>query len=85
MPLDLNNLKDAEEFQKHFVRPLIDAVRLEVQPLVAKDAEQERRLGTLEGNQKKALWGFALYATALSVFVGMAADWLKRKVGWNHE
>lgn len=80
--MDLNSLKDAEEFQKHFVKPLIDAVRLEVQPLVAKDADQEKRLGELEGNQKKALVGFAVYATILSTVIGMGLDWFKKKVGW---
>jgi hypothetical protein len=77
MPLDLNNLDDAERFQKHFVRPLVDAVRAEVAPLVASDRKQTKQIERLEANQRRALAGMAVYATAL----GIGVDWLRKKVG----
>jgi hypothetical protein len=77
VPLDLNNLDDAEKFQKHFVLPLVEAVRAEVAPLVKNDRKQTERINALESNQKRALAGVAVYATAL----GLGLDWLRKRIG----
>lgn len=67
MPLNLDNIDDAEKFQKHFVQPLVDAVRLEVKPLVDAKLDHDARLKTLEGNQRKALYGYAGLVAVLTV------------------
>jgi hypothetical protein len=81
MPLNLDNLNDAEQFQKHFVNPVVDAVRAEIKSLVDSDKAQSARLDKLEGTQKKAMIGFAVYATMLSTVVGLGLAWLKSKAG----
>lgn len=67
MSLKLDDIDDAEKFQKHFVTPLIDAVRAEVKPLVDAKLDHEKRLAGLESNQKKALIGYAGIITVLTV------------------
>lgn len=60
MPLDLNSLDDAEKFTQHFVSPLVNAVRLELGPLVkrvelleAQAPALSDRVKTLEGYAKR--------------------------------
>lgn len=79
--MNLKDLKDAEEFQKHFVLPLVEAVRQEVRPLVEMDQRQELRIAALEGTQKKALAGFAAAAAVVATVFGVLLDWGKRKLG----
>lgn len=81
MPLDLDDLDDAEKFQKHFVTPLVEAVRAEMKPLTTTVYATRERVKKLEGNQMKAMLGFAGMATALSVALGLGVDWLRKKVG----
>lgn len=81
MPLDLDNLDDAEKFQKHFVTPLVDAVRAEVRPLVESDRMQNEAIQKLQSNQKKALIGFAGISALASIVA--AALWNKAKQ-WLH-
>lgn len=82
MSLNLKDLQDAEQFQKHFVTPLVDAVRAEVRPIVEQSKTHEQRLDQIENNQRKALGGIAVYATLASVVIGGSIDWFKRKLGW---
>lgn len=79
MPLDLDNLDDAEKFQKHFVTPLVDAVKAEMKPLVDAKLDHESRLSKIESNQKKALLGYAGIVAALTVaFNYVKARWLSK-------
>lgn len=82
MPLDLDNLDDAEKFQKHFVTPLIDAVRAEVKPLVDAKVDHEARLGRIESNQKRALVGYAGIVASLTIaFNYVKAKYLSKLFG----
>jgi len=79
MGLNLRDLEDAEQFQKHFVTPLVEAVRQEVQPVVAQTRQNTEDIATLKANQKKALWGWSwLVAVASSVLAILAAEFKKR-------
>jgi len=76
-----DNLADAERFQRLFVLPVVEAVRVEVrssiQPLVSAQADQEARLKELEGSQRKALIGYAVFASGLSIVLAAGWDWIK--------
>lgn len=74
--MKLTDIDDAEKFQKHFVLPLVDAVRAEVKPLVEQTKANTDRIDKLEGNQKKALAGYAV----LSVIAASSFAWAKQKV-----
>jgi hypothetical protein len=39
--------------------------------------DHEKRLKTIEGSQKKALVGWGVYATGLSLAIGVATNWLR--------
>lgn len=80
MPLNLNNLNDAEQFQKHFVTPMIDAVKTEIAPLVQQGADHEKRLKGLESNQKKALVGYSVVAVLIGSAVGYVKAWIVSKL-----
>lgn len=76
--MDLNDLDDAEKFQKHFVTPMVDAVREEIKPLVRRIEALEKlepRIIVLEGYSKKIL---AVYSSIVGIasYVGHIA-WLK--------
>jgi hypothetical protein len=77
VPLNLNDLEDAEKFQEHFVKPLVDAVRKEISPLARTVYATRTRVAKLERSQARAFIGFA----GVSVAVGLAFDWFKKKIG----
>lgn len=84
-PLKLpDNFHDAEVFQRLFVKPMVDAVcdkvENQLKPVVDgmkaqadKDVEQDNRLAKLEGSQSKALLGWGVFATGLSI--ALSAGW----------
>lgn len=83
-----DSFEEAERFQRLFVKPMVDAVRVEVksqlEPVVsfittqqAKDQKQDERLTNLEGSQRKALVGWGVFATFLSIM--LTAGWNKIK------
>lgn len=78
------DIKDIEELQKHFVAPLVDALRAEIKPAIEKvqaiDAKVDAmasRVGALEKDQKKALVGYGVFSTALAGVLSIA--WVKIK------
>lgn len=92
-PIDLpHTLEDAERFQRLFVTPVVNAMKQEMgaqlQPLVSGLAErreadglQNGRLDRLESKQTKALLGWGIYATGLSIAIAAGWDWIKKKLG----
>jgi|1185.fasta_scaffold59536_2 hypothetical protein len=85
MPL---NLEDAENIKKVIVDPVVDALRLEIAPLRKELEEHEwkikgqyARIIKLEGNQKKALLGYAGIVALVSIGFNSALEWAKRKMG----
>lgn len=77
--VNLNDLEDAERFQKLFVAPLVDAVRAEVKPLVEADRDHEDRLKKLESNQKRALVGLSAVVLAVTIAFNAVVDYLRNK------
>jgi hypothetical protein len=82
------DIDDIEKFNTHFVKPMVDAVRSEVRdsmiPLIqdVKDlkigAESTKgRLDKLEGDQKKAMVGYAVFSAGLAAAIGAAWGWIK--------
>ena len=82
------DIDDIEKFNTHFVKPMVDAVRSEVRdsmaPLIqdVKDlktgaASTEKRLGKLEGDQKKALIGFGVFSAGLAAALASIGTWIK--------
>jgi hypothetical protein len=84
VPLRLTDLEDAERFQRAFVTPLVDAVKLEIRPVVEGHETLRRRVDKLEIDQKRAIWGLSAAAGVASVAIGVVLDWVKRKLGWSH-
>ena len=64
------DLKDIDEFTSHFVKPMVEAVRLEVQasitPMVKEVSDLKGRVNTLEKDQKRALVGYGVFSAALA-------------------
>ena len=81
-----SNLDREEQYQRLFVKPLVEAVRAEVkatvEPLVEKVNDTERRVASLEKNQLRALTGFAGVVLLVSTAWGLALDWVRKRVGW---
>jgi hypothetical protein len=95
-PLDMpDTLAEAERFQRLFVMPMVDAVRTEVassikpiadahQLLVKQQAEHGDRITSLEGRQNKALVGYAVFASGLSVILATSWEYLRSIFGYKH-
>lgn len=88
MPLNLN---DADKIKELIVQPMVDAVRAEIAPLVATkqnhedriarlEAQKNERLDKLESNQRKGLWGWGVFASAVALGVGSLWGWVKSVV-----
>lgn len=86
-----DDLERAERYQRLFVRPIVDQLKIELEahiaPLVTAQQDQRtilsehgRRIGRLEGSQKKALIGFGFYASIASIAVGAGWNWIKGKI-----
>lgn len=73
-------VKDLEQIKALIVDPITTAVREEVAALILKDGQQEERLVNLERNQKRALVGMSVYATALAGFLGLCGEWVRKKL-----
>jgi hypothetical protein len=92
-PLHLpDSFESAERFQRLFVVPMVESVKNEVKTFCdslkaefASERDEQKQLredvNSLKGNQKKALLGYGVWATALSAFIGFAGNWLKNKIG----
>ncbi len=79
--MDWEDLEDIERFQRLFVEPLVKSVREELKPLTTASADHTARLDKLEGNQKKAMFGFAGLTLVASTAIGLSVDWLRKRVG----
>lgn len=82
------NLDDVDQFTKHFVEPMVQAVRTELQnsmtPLIqdVKDlkagaATSDGRLDKLEKDQKHALIGYGVFSAGLAAGLAAAWGWIK--------
>lgn len=87
-----STFEDAERFQRLFVKPMVDCVKKEMRATCeqlkaefAADRKEQEQLRTdvdsLKSNQRKALIGWGVIATGVSVFIGFCGDWVKRKIG----
>lgn len=85
------NFADAETFQRLFVTPMIDAlntrmdafmedVKSHVKPVMESQGVQDRRLEKLERDQKKALLGWSVYATAAAGIFAYGYSWIKSHI-----
>lgn len=82
-----DNFEEAERFQRLFVAPMVEAVRTEVNShmteikgLIAPAIALEGRVRKLEGNQKRALLGWSVYATAIGIACTAAWRWIASKI-----
>ena len=90
--MDLRDIDAAERFQRMFVAPMVEMVRLELKPIVSglqaeiislkeSDRAQSKEITGLKENQKKALLGWAAIVFAVSVgfsYLKMKlTEWLK--------
>lgn len=89
--MNLNDLQDAEMFQKHFVAPMVEAVRTEVKalvdPLIKQQAvddtarrDHEGRIAKLEGNMKKAMTAWAAIIAAGTFLIQYGWGKIKGKI-----
>lgn len=73
------NLAEVERLKELIIEPMIDTIRAELKPLVEAKASHEARLAKLEGNQKKALMGYAGIVAALTLSWNyVKAKWLSK-------
>lgn len=86
--MNLKDLRDAEDFQRVFVRPLVDAVREEIKPLVENDRRLEERadrhqaaIEELQKQRGRVLAAFAAFTLLLSTAFGLGIDWVRKKLG----
>lgn len=77
-----DTLEEAERFQRLFVLPVVEAVRVEMKSHLAPLSGIADRVTALEGKQAKALLGWGVYATLAAAAIGVGMDWFKRKIGW---
>jgi wobble nucleotide-excising tRNase len=74
------DIDEAEKLKELIVQPMVDAIRSEIKPIADQVTNHNQRIKTLEDNQKRALAGFAVYSTGLSLLVGSAWGWIKSKI-----
>lgn len=88
-----DNFEDAERFQRLFVQPLIQTVKTEMQShaeavqktvdgFATKVSEHDKRLGTLEANQKKGMVGWGVLTLIVGTLVTTCWNWVKGKLHW---
>lgn len=86
-----DSFEEAERFQRLFVQPLVEAVKIEmkthvedvttiVQGVTVKVKGHEDRLNALETNQKKALIGWGVITLAVGTAVTAAWNYIRTKV-----
>jgi hypothetical protein len=78
--MDLNNLDDAEQFQRMFVTPLIEAVRKEICPLIRQVEDNEARIKTMEKNQKRALIGYGGIVAVAALLATLLKEWVQNNL-----
>ncbi len=87
-----DTLEEAERFQRMFVQPVAETIRTEmrtlVTPLVDRVTAVENdnksvkdRLNQLESSQSKALIGWGVFATGLSIVLSASWNWIKERIG----
>lgn len=85
MSLSLEDLREAEAFQTHFVSPLVDAVRAEVQPIAATLKLHEERLAVIEKDTKKVVTvykaGAAVFSSVGGLVLAITKIFAGRKTG----
>lgn len=73
------NLEEVQRLKTLIIEPMIATIQEELKPLVQAKTEHEQRLAKLEGNQKKALMGYAGIVAALTLaFNYVKAKWLSK-------
>jgi hypothetical protein len=86
-----DNFADAKVFQDLFITPLLktqeesnqrhlDELKKIVAPVVEATQKFEGRLSKLEKDQKKALLGWGVYATAIGIGCTAAWKWISSKI-----
>lgn len=93
LPINMpDTFEEAERFQRLFVLPVADAVRVEVrnalspltdrvQTVEAKVKSYEDRVTALEAAKTKALVGYGVFATGLSIAMSYAWTWISKRIG----
>lgn len=86
-----DSFEEAERFQRLFVEPMVQAVRTEMQQHVQQVTDFvtktnatvsgfDGRIRKLEGDQRKALVGWGVYATIVGVALTTAWKWVASKI-----
>lgn len=83
-----DQLEKAEQYQRLFVKPMIDALETKLETMLQPVLDDHKKLrgevdglstrtSALEGSQKKALAGWGVFATALAGVMSYAWTWIK--------
>jgi hypothetical protein len=76
------DIKDIDEFNLHFVKPMVDAVRAEMQqtltPLVSDVKTLKEKVGKLESNEKKAIVGWGVISVGTVAIMTYAKAWISQ-------
>ena len=76
------DIKDIDEFNLHFVKPMVDAVRAEMQqtltPLVSDVKPLKEKVGKLESNEKKAIVGWGVISVGTVAIMTYAKAWISQ-------
>lgn len=86
-----DQLERAERFQRMFVLPIVEAMRIELRShtdqldqkltaIVTQVKDHDDRLVGLEKNQKKALIGWGVLTLAVGTFTSAAYAYIKSKI-----
>lgn len=65
------------------LQPIVQGQRklfAHIQEQTMKDAKQDERLGELEGSQKRAMVGWGVFATGLSIALSAGWNWVSSKI-----
>ncbi len=85
------NLETMQRYQESFVKPVVDALRLEIEGQLKPLLESQKsitglleshntRIQRLEKDQKRALLGWSIYATGIGLACTLAWKWIVSKV-----
>ena len=76
------DIKDIDEFNLHFVKPMVDAVRAEMQqtltPLVSDVKTLKEKVGKLESNEMKAIVGWGVISVGTVAIMTYAKAWISQ-------
>ena len=74
------DIKDIDEFNTHFVRPMVDAVRAEMQatltPMVQDVDRLKKDVDRLKSNEKKAIVGWGVISVGTVAIMTYAKAWV---------